>query len=132
MSPWLKALALWFAILVLAILNGGLREQALIPAFGGAAGLVMSGTLLSAGIFLVAWLGAPWYGPLTSRQWLGVGVCWMLLTLAFEFGFGRWVQHETWAKLLEAYTFKGGNIWPLVVMATFIAPWLAARIRGLV
>ena len=54
-----------------------------------------------------------------------------MLTLVFEFSFGRLAQHKTWAELMEAYTFKGGNIWPLVLVATFIAPWLAARVRGL-
>lgn len=127
----LKALALWFAILVLAIINGTLREKALIPALGSAAGLVASGTILSVCVFLVAWAGAPWYGPLTSRQWLVIGGLWLLLTLVFEFGFGRLAQHKTWAELLEAYTFKGGNIWPLVLIATLVAPWLAAKARGL-
>ncbi len=128
-SVWLKAAALWLAILVLAILNGALREKALIPAMGSFAGFVVSGIILSVCIFLVAFLASPWYGPLASRQWLFVGLFWLLLTLAFEFAFGRFVQHQTWAELLDAYTFRGGNIWPIVLAATFISPWLAARLR---
>jgi hypothetical protein len=131
MNLLLKALALWFAILVLAVINGALREMALIPVFGSAAGLVMSGIILSVCIFLVAWAGAPWYGRLILHQWVLIGAFWLLLTLIFEFGFGRIVQHKTWLELLEAYTFRGGNIWPLVLLSTFIAPWLAARVRGL-
>jgi hypothetical protein len=127
----LKALVLWFGILALAILNGTLREKALIPTLGSVAALVASGIILSACIFAVAWAGAPWYGPLTSGQWILIGCFWLLLTLAFEFGFGRIAQHATWAELLEAYTFKGGNIWPLVLLATLVAPWLMAKVRGL-
>lgn len=130
-SVCLKATALWLAILVLAILNGTLREKTLIPAFGRFPGLIGSGILLSICVFLVAWIGAPWYGPLTSRQWLLVGLFWLLFTVVFEFSFGRFAQHKTWAELLDAYTFKGGNIWPIVLVATFISPWLAARIRGI-
>jgi hypothetical protein len=59
-----------------------------------------------------------------------VGLLWLLLTLAFEFGFGL-AQQKSWAELMEAYTFKGGNIWPLVLVAAFISPWLSARWRGL-
>lgn len=131
-SVWLKAAAIWFAILVLAILNGILREKMLIPALGGFAGLIASGAILSGCIFLVAFAVVPWCGPLVSRQWLLVGLFWLLLTVAFEFGFGRFAQHKTWAELFDAYAFRGGNIWPIVLIFTFISPWLAARIRGLV
>jgi len=131
-SVWLKALVLWFAILVLAILNGTLREKALIPAVGSFGGFIASGAILSGCIFAVALFAAAWYGQLSSAQWLLVGLFWLLLTLAFEFGFGRLVQHKPWAELLEAYTFKGGNIWPLILVATLISPWLAAKLRGLV
>ena len=129
---WFKALALWIAILVLAILNGALREKILVPALGNFAGLVASGTVLSVCIFVVALFAAPWYGPMTSRHWLLVGLFWFLLTLVFEFSFGRYVQHRTWAELSAAYTFQGGNIWPIVLVVLLISPWLAARIRGLI
>ena len=56
---------------------------------------------------------------------------WLCLTLTFEFSFGRFVQHETWSTLFEAYTFKDGNLWPLVLVVTALAPLLAARVRGL-
>jgi uncharacterized PurR-regulated membrane protein YhhQ (DUF165 family) len=128
----LKAAALWLVILVLAVLNGALRDQMIIPVIGSLGGLVASGTILSVCIFLVAFVAAPWYGPLASRQWLRVGLFWLLLTLVFEFSFGRFVQHKAWVELLDAYTFRGGNIWPVVLLTTFLSPWLAARIRGLI
>ena len=132
MSPWLKALLLWFGILVLAIANGTLRAKVLIPAFGSTPGLMSSGLILCACIFGVAWVAAPWYGQLTSNQWLLIGAFWLLLTLIFEFGVGRFIEHKSWAELREAYTFKGGNLWPLVLVAAFIAPWCTAKARGLV
>jgi hypothetical protein len=49
--------------------------------------------------------------------------------VAFEFTFGRLVQGKPWPQLLEAYTFKDGNIWPLVLLVTTLAPWIAARLR---
>lgn len=130
-SVWIKAVLLWLAILVLAILNGALREVMLIPAWGSYAGLVVSGMILSICIFLVASAAAPWFGPLTSRQWLWVGSFWLLLTVVFEFAFGRFVQHKSWADLLHAYSFQGGNIWPIVLFVTFVSPWSAAKLRRL-
>jgi hypothetical protein len=56
----------------------------------------------------------------------------IILTLAFEFTFGRLVQSQSWRQLLDAYTFKDGNTWPLVLVVAALAPWLSARIRGLV
>lgn len=132
MSHWLKALLLWLGILGLAVANGALRAEVLIPAFGSTAGLISSGLILCACIFGVALVAAPWYGRLTSNQWLLIGGFWLALTLIFEFSVGRFIEHKSWAVLLEAYTFKGGNIWPLVLVAAFIAPWCAARVRGLI
>ena len=129
-AVWLKALVLWIAILVLAIANGAIREQALIPAFGASAGLTISGVILSICILTVALLAVPWYGALERHQWLFVGLLWVGMTLLFEFAFGRFVRHETWAELLQAWTFRGGNLWPAVVAVAAASPFLAARIRG--
>ena len=52
--------------------------------------------------------------------------------LLFEFGFGRLVQGKSWSELWEAYTFAGGNIWPLVLVVVLLSPWLAAKSRKLV
>ncbi len=131
-TVWLKAMALWSAILVLAILNGILREMVLISAFGSFAAFIVGGVILSFCVFLVAYAAVPWYGPLAIRHWLIVGLFWLLLTLTFEFSFGLFVQNKTWAELFDAYAFRGGNIWPIVLVATFISPWLAAKIRGFI
>jgi hypothetical protein len=128
----LKASSLWLAILLIAIINGTMREKALIPGLGTFQGLIASGIILSCCIFLLAFLAVPWYGRLTpSNYWL-IGSLWLSLTLVFEFGFGRFVQQKAWAELLQAYTFKDGNIWPIVLVITFVSPWLAVRLRGLV
>lgn len=129
-SRLLKTLAVWLAILLLANLNGLLREFALAPALGPAGARLASGLLLCAIIFLAACLAAPWLGRAGAAQWWGTGALWLGLTLAFEFGIG-YAQHQDLSKLLEAYTFQGGNIWPLVLLAALVSPWLAARARGL-
>ena len=125
-----KALAIWFCILVLAIANGTLREAVLIPALGNALGLIMSGVLLSALILAVAYFSLPWFGPAPVARYIALGLSWLSLTLVFEFTFGRFIQGKPWSELLEAYTFKDGNIWPVVLLAVAAAPYVAARIRG--
>ena len=91
---------------------------------------IVSGVILATCIFVVAWLAVPWWGALAARQWWWIGAFWFALTIVFEFSFGRFAQHKTWAELLEAYTFTGGNIWPLVLVAILISPRLAAGVRG--
>jgi len=121
---------LWVLILLLAIANGILREAVLIPMLGRFAGLIASGLLLSFLIFLVAAFAAPWYGRLDARIYWCIGAVWLVLTVIFEFGFGRLVQHKSWQELVEAYTFSGGNIWPAVLAMVLASPWLAARLRA--
>ena len=124
-----KALVIWVGILFLAIANGMLRESVLVPGFGTPTALVLSGLLLSALIIGVAYFSLPWLHisrPLVL--WI-VGLGWLVLTLVFEFSFGLW-QGKSWSELLEAYTFKGCNLWPVVLAVTALAPYIAARLRG--
>ncbi len=125
-----KALAVWFGILVLAIANGAFREAVLIPVLGNAPGLVLSGVFLSLLIFTVAYFSLPWFGPAPAATYVILGLSWLCLTLVFEFTFGYLIQGKTWSELLDAYTFKGGNIWPLVLLVVAATPYIAARIRG--
>lgn len=122
---------MWAAILVLANLNGLLREFALAPLLGAVGARATSGILLCAIILLVAWLAAPWLGRATPSQWWATGALWLGLTLAFEFGIG-YATHQDLSRLLAAYTFEGGNLWPLVLLTALVAPRLAAGACGLI
>ncbi len=68
---------------MLAFINGAVRELQLIPAFGLATGLLASGVILS----LLALASIRWIGTSSNIEALHVGVLWVVLTLAFEFGF---------------------------------------------
>jgi hypothetical protein len=63
------------------------------------------------------------------RGYAAIGLGWLALTVLFELAFGL-VQHRSWPELLAAYTFSGGNIWPIVLATTALAPVMAARARG--
>ena len=126
----LKACAIWLGILACAFANGALRELLLVPAFGLQVAQLASGVLLSSLIIAVAVLAAPWFGRVSTLQAMLIGMLWLCLTLAFEFGFGGFVQRKSWSTLLEAYTFKDGNLWPVVLVATVLALPLAVRLRG--
>ena len=124
----IRYLAAWLAILVLAVLNGIFREAVLLPNLSRPGAYLVSGSLLAALSVVVAISLGRWMRLKSASQALAIGTLWLGLTLAFEFGFGL-VQGHTWPQMLEAYTFRDGNIWPLVLVAVLLAPLIGYRVR---
>jgi len=90
-----------------------------------------NGALLSEFMLAVACLLLPWFGARLPVNFVGVGLLWLVLTLVFGYSFGLW-QGKSWNIMLEVYTFKGGNIWPIVLAASAFAPFLVAKLRGVI
>jgi hypothetical protein len=126
----LKSLIAWLIILCLAVANGALREAVLIPALGRASGLVLSGILLSLVVLLVAYGFVRAVRGFAVSEGVLIGFVWLCLTLAFEFTFGLYVEGKPLSELLEAYKFAGGNVWPVVLVVTLLAPALAAALHA--
>jgi hypothetical protein len=126
-----RALAVWFLLLVAAVVNGVFRERVLVPRMGSHAGHVLSTVILCILIFALTWLTISWIGPPTAKTAITIGGCWLLLTLAFEFGFGHYGARKPWSELLADYDVLHGRVWILVLITTAAAPWLAGRLRGL-
>jgi len=120
-----RAVLVWSALLPLAVANGLLREAVLIPALGAAPGLALSGILLAGLILVVAYLALPWLGTDRPAALAAIGAGWLALTLGFEFAFGL-LRGQPLPEMLAAYTFAGGNLWPVVLLVTGLAPGLAA------
>ena len=127
---YIKILAIWFGILILAILNGGFRETVLIPELGSTYGFILSAVILSLIIFIVTYFSIPLFGKQQIKTYIIIGICWFCLTVIFEFTFGYFILDKPWIKLLEAYTFDGGNLWLIVLIVVGIAPLLMAKARG--
>jgi hypothetical protein len=126
-----RALAVWFAILLMANVNGALREVLLIRPFGPVAGRSISTLLLCAIIVLISWLSIDWIKPATRAEAVQIGILWLVLTLAFEFLVGHYVFRKSWPDLLEDYDLSRGRIWVLALLTVSTAPLLTARLRGL-
>lgn len=124
-----KIFVIWLGILLFAIANGIAREAVLVPEFGLVIGLMLSGILLSICILFISYCALPWIGKRPARGYVIIGLAWLCLTLLFEFTFGL-AQGKTWLELFDAYTFKNGNIWPIVLVVTTFAPYLAAKVKG--
>lgn len=128
----IRILGVWFLLMVLAILNGSVRNALLTPRIGEQAGHVASTLVLSGLIFLVTWYVIPWIGPQSPQgAWL-IGLSWLVLTVAaFEFLAGHYVFGHPWHKLYADYNVVRGRIWSLVLVTSLVAPALVFRLRDL-
>ena len=117
----------WVPMVLIAIANGALREAWLTPRFGEWRGRQLSTILLLllfSGYFAIAFS----FWPLASAgQAMALGTAWLVLTLAFEFGLGRFVSHRSWRQLLAEYDLLGGRLWVLVPVWVALAPYVFFR-----
>jgi hypothetical protein len=122
---WILA---WAGAAGLGVANGAGRETIYADSVGDeAAHLVSTGTLLALLGGYIWLLQRRW--PLRDRrEALSVGAGWAAMTVAFEFGFGRWVEGESWSDLLDNYDVAGGKVWVLVPAAMAAGPELARRL----
>jgi hypothetical protein len=119
----------WVGLMLLAILNGAFREAVLTPRVAAHAAHLMSTILLMLVIVIFTWLVVRWLGPRSRGDALRIGILWLGLTLAFEFGFGRFVAGRSWAELLAEYNILAGRVWVLVPIVVLLAPYAAGRLR---
>jgi hypothetical protein len=125
-----RAIAVWFGIMVLAITNGAVRESLVSPRFGPQQGHLISTLLLVSAIIAVAFITIRWIGPATAAQAWRVGIVWLAFTLAFEFLAGHYLFGTPWQTILADYNLLEGRIWPLIPLATIVAPvWAFTRLR---
>jgi len=122
-----RYLIAWFGMMGLAIANGAARDVGYRARMGDLAAHQISTVillLLFGGYFwglFTAW-------PLASvRQAWEVGTLWLVMTLAFEFGFGHWVAGQSWSVLLQAYRLHKGQLWPLIPLWVWIGPYCFFR-----
>jgi hypothetical protein len=125
----LRATCVWLGILVLANLNGALRELLLVPSLGTASAHIFSTLVLSAVVAGVTWLTIRWVGPQSQAEAFRVGGGWLALTLGFEILAGHFLFRKPWTVLLADYDLSAGRIWILVPLVTFFAPPWAWRRR---
>ena len=125
----MKSLIIWLCFIPVAILNGGLREYVLAKAITEEWALPISGITLSVCIFLITWLLLPLVTKaITSKDCWLIGICWVVLTIAFEFIAGL-ADGNTITELLAAYNPLTGNLWLLVLATTFLSPIVTKNFR---
>jgi hypothetical protein len=120
----------WLGMVVLAILNGAVREKLYRPWMSELSAHQVS-TVVGICLFGVyIWLLTGFWRIESSVQAWGIGIMWLVMTVAFEFLFGHFVMGHPWGKLFQDYNLLRGRLWPLVLAWTAIAPFVFFRIRS--
>jgi hypothetical protein len=123
---WMLA---WVPLVFLMILNGVIRESLYGPSLGELSAHQLS-TVTGAVIYLAyVWavfgkLGLE--GPGTAWK---LGLFWLSLTVAFEFGFGHYVVGHPWGRLFGDYNLLAGRVWLLFLVWVLVAPALVFRMK---
>ena len=126
---FLYAFGIWFIVCILAILNGIFKQSFIIPKIGEHTGHIISTIILICVILVITYIFISNLKiKYTQTELILVGVFWLILTVLFEFGFGHYVVGHSWNKLFSDYNILKGRMWSLVLLTTFIAPWLVGFI----
>jgi hypothetical protein len=114
---WLIA---WVGAPVLAIVNGAIRELVYKEQVGESTADQISVAPLIALLALYFWVLQRRWPLATTREALSMGAAWAAVSVLFEFGFGHYVEGDSWADLLRTYDVTAENLWILIPL------WIAA------
>jgi hypothetical protein len=124
-----KALLIWMLIAVAEVLHGILRVRLLNRRVGDHRARQVAVFSGSAIILLIAWVSVPWIGVNTIGQCVGVGFMWLVLMLAFEIAFGRWVFRASWERIAADFDFRKGGLLSIGMLILLAAPLLVAKLK---
>jgi hypothetical protein len=123
LMPW-EYLIVWVLLAGAAVANGLLREFT----YGRRLGELRShqiSSVLAMVLFGLIIAAAGHVRPLASlSQAVRVGTAWIVMTVAFEFGFGHYGAGHSWKRLWADYNLCRGRLWLLVLLWIGAAPAL--------
>lgn len=126
----IRSLVIWLLIICAEIFHGILRAIVLVPIVGEFRSNQIGVFTGSAIIILIAYFTIRWIGAKRKGELLMVGGIWLVLTVAFEVLFGRFVMGLTWENLLAGYNMLNGGLMPIGLLLLFLSPMFAAKLRG--
>ena len=123
-----KYVTAWFAMLLVAMANGALRDLTYGKYVDELSAHQLS-TLIGVPLLgVVIWQFIRRHPPASGREALAVGLFWMSLTVAFEFLFFHYVGGRSWSDLLGNYNLARGRVWVIVLAWVAISPYWFFRL----
>jgi hypothetical protein len=123
-----RYLLFWPVLAVIAIINGSLRQftygrhmaELAAHQLSTVTGIVLTGATVWA-------LNRVWPIGSARAAWI-IGACWLLMTIAFEFGFGHYVAGHSWSRLFADYNLAEGRVWSLFLAWIAVLPYLTWKL----
>ncbi len=124
-----KYILAWFPMVLIAILNGATRDLLYgkkMPELRAHQISTVTGAMLL-GVYI--WALVRYLTPESAQQAISAGLLWLVLTIAFEFIFGRFVAGHSWARLLRDYDVFAGRLWAPLLVWIALAPYLFFELK---
>ena len=124
---FLRLLRAWAIILPFMIANGIFRELVLKRAVNDATADVLSALI---GVAIIVVSTRVLLHPLAGKSvpdLVRASVTLVVLTVLFEFTFGHYVDHKSWAELAANYEIWNGRLWPVVLAVLAFTPFVWGR-----
>ena len=112
----------WFVLMVVAILNGIMRQTLFHNLLGELSAHQLStvtGILL---VFFAVWLINKKWKIEARQQALYIGFIWLIMTILFEFVLGHFVMGHSWTRLFFDYNIFAGRVWLFFLLSLVFIP----------
>jgi len=126
---FLRAIVVWIVIILAETVHGIARIQILEPSVGEFRARQMAVFSGAAIIFLVTRSLIGWIGANGRLALVAIGLCWVVLTIAFELLIGRFVFGFSWQRIAAEYDITSGSLMPLGLVFLVFCPLLASISR---
>lgn len=125
-SIYLYSIGAWIMLVILAIINGIIRNSFYSQHLGELLAHQVSTIVFCLIIIVFSYLFFRYSGVAGNKKdYVYIGLIWLFLTVAFEFLFGHFIAGHTWEHLLADYNVFKGRIWILVLIVTATAPLIS-------
>jgi hypothetical protein len=118
----------WLVLVILGISNGVIREKTYGRYLTELQAHQLSTVTGIIAMTVAVWLLALFIRPRSLEMAIIIGVIWLSLTVAFEFGFGHLVAGHSWERLLADYNLFRGRLWSLLLLWILFLPSLVYMI----
>ena len=119
----------WLGMVIIAVANGIVREklygQSMSELSAHQLSTLIAIILLGIYIFVLTIV----FPIQSGKQAFTISGIWVTMTVIFEFVFGHFVAGHSWTTLFMDYNILNGRVWILVLIWTFIAPYVFYRLR---
>lgn len=120
----------WFLIMILAVINGIIREAVYKTPLGELRAHQVSSLVLILLVALYVWFLVHTWRPATVAQALAIGFMWLIMTVGFESLLGHYVNGLPWPDLFKDYNLLAGRVWVLVLLWITLAPYCFFRLQS--